>query len=459
MDDPTNTTLTAQFGHTALELVNLFLTGRATSGVHNDSRTIGGEGGLVLEGLKRCSDVGHLSQLESMRYLEVGSYYKTPNHPVWLLGSQGHFTVLFGGRDCLSESASDKLLERCRRAFHSAEGGAGRERGFVGVDSLDSILDELGLLPTIGIEVTMEGEEGKVDRNQLSGVDGRRALLAALEIGGAGIILWNDFWRTTSRLLTGASLELVLQGGCFDGDDNSNIQDDVVPRMAPASSQESTLGIQEEYSAVALSEMDMLVESKALVKTDEEIARELQTRWDVEDRGNNVAISNAASSLIDLSDDTASNECSSQGCKDTVTNASTSTVTCITAATKEEESIIHQPQEKNGKGLRNGKGERLDFEKFGDTFQLYHYNGLKGGILTPFRVTRLSPEEAVGVSISLSNGGCSGSGLGVGRGDNIEGRVVGNPGAGKTTDLEDIVRTKWPSCMFNWFGKNPPFID
>jgi hypothetical protein len=32
----------------------------------------------------------------------------------------------------------------------------------------------------------------------------------------------------------------------------------------------------------------------------------------------------------------------------------------------------------------------------------------------------------------------------------------GGSGSG---DLEDVVRTKWPSCMINWLGKPPPYID
>jgi hypothetical protein len=81
-------------------------------------------------------------------------------------------------------------------------------------------------------------------------------------------------------------------------------------------------------------------------------------------------------------------------------------------------------------------GERVDFEKFGESFPLYHYNGLRGGTLTPFRVTRMTAEEAVGASHSLGASSSVGGG-----------------------DLEDVVRTKWPSCVVNWLGKTPPYID
>jgi ubiquitin carboxyl-terminal hydrolase MINDY-3/4 len=86
--------------------------------------------------------------------------------------------------------------------------------------------------------------------------------------------------------------------------------------------------------------------------------------------------------------------------------------------------------------------ESLPFEQYGDTFSLYHYNGLRGGVLTPFRITRLTADEAVGASIALN-------------------RVTGasSHGSSGSQDLEDVVRTKWPSCSINWLGKSPPFID
>jgi hypothetical protein len=92
----------------------------------------------------------------------------------------------------------------------------------------------------------------------------------------------------------------------------------------------------------------------------------------------------------------------------------------------------------NGPILIGGRHtDKLEFENYGSNFPLYHYNGLRGGTLTPFCVTRLDAVEAVGSSIGLS-GGASHHG---------------------SDDLEAVVRTKWPSCTFNFFGKNAPYID
>ena len=60
-------------------------------------------------------------------------------------------------------------------------------------------------------------------------------------------------------------------------------------------------------------------------------------------------------------------------------------------------------------------------------------------------MTRLTAIEAVGASIGLGNSGAGGGG--------------GGGGSGAGGDLEDVVRTKWPSCMLNWHGKAPPYID
>jgi hypothetical protein len=87
----------------------------------------------------------------------------------------------------------------------------------------------------------------------------------------------------------------------------------------------------------------------------------------------------------------------------------------------------------------------LNFEQYGDSFTLYHYNGLRGGVLTPFRITRLSSDEAVGSSIALNKNGSAATG---------ESSVINI-----AQDLEDVVRTKWPSCVINWLNSSLTSID
>ena len=96
-DDPNfknATTITSQFGHTSQELMNLLLTGQATSNVFDNSMVLSEE--LTCHGIQARSAIGYLSMLESLRYCEVGGYYKNPLFPIWVVGSTSHFSVLFG---------------------------------------------------------------------------------------------------------------------------------------------------------------------------------------------------------------------------------------------------------------------------------------------------------------------------------------------------------------------------
>lgn len=93
MDDP-NTTITSQFGHSSQELMNLLLTGQAVSNVFDNSMVLSED--LTCKGIQSRPAVGYLSMLESLRYCEVGGYYKSPLFPIWVVGSTSHFSVLFG---------------------------------------------------------------------------------------------------------------------------------------------------------------------------------------------------------------------------------------------------------------------------------------------------------------------------------------------------------------------------
>ena len=84
---------------------------------------------MECRGILDRPDVGYLSQLEALRYCEVGAYYKTPRNPVWVVVSTSHFTVLFSGLAALRESKYDAILERCCRDFKSAK--RGEDNGFI----------------------------------------------------------------------------------------------------------------------------------------------------------------------------------------------------------------------------------------------------------------------------------------------------------------------------------------
>jgi hypothetical protein len=299
--------------------------------------TLRPSGELICRGIQSRPTIGYLSQLESMRYVEVGGYYKTPRFPIWVVGSTSHFTVMFGDAACLQESASDVLLEKVRRAFKQMDGG--EENGFIQIQQLDSFLKALDLdIPEHGVQT----------------------FAATMEVHGAGIILWEDLWKRVSRLMTGATLESVLEWT----DPPPIPPQPVMAAAAPAVHKQ---------------------ESNVSTLSDEELARKLQAEWN----GEVVEVPAPAPAASHTSN--------------------------------------------------NSNGQR---ETFGHTFQMYHYNGLRGGALKPFRVTRLSADEAIGASVSL------------GASSHSSAQTSGSSG-----DLEDVIRTKWASCKVHWLGGPPPSIN
>ena len=424
MDDP-NTTITSQFGHSSQELINLLLTGQAVSNVFNDSMLISGD--LTCRGIQQRPAIGYLSQLESLRYCEVGGYYKAPMFPIWVIGSTSHFSVLFGDGACLKESKSDIILEQCRCAFKKFEGGG--ESGFIMVDKLGEVIDELDL------------------RGNIGGDSAVSTLQAHLEVSGAGIILWDDFWKVASRLMTGTSVEsaitdepplLITQFG--EQDTTTPLASTTAASTsAAASASISTMQSDEELARRLAEEWGTSIpteETNQKAKSDEDYARELQAQWDAEMGGNNDIIDLA--SQIATTDDAASLGDDSKFSairpptpprvsNDVASEFSNEDLNCKPSALQMDTNDVQEKVQ--------------NFETYGISFPVFHYNGLRGGCLTPFRVTRLSPEEAVGASIALSSGGGS--------------NHVSSGGG----DLEDVVRTKWPSCMFNWLGKSVPSVD
>ncbi|KAG6971955.1 hypothetical protein JG687_00001746 [Phytophthora cactorum] len=227
MDDPANT-LTGAFGHCTQELVNLLLTGNAVSNVFDGSVPMG-DTGLFLHGVPQRARIGYLTQLEALRYCQVGSYYKSPQFPVWVLGSSSHFSVGFAldARVC-EESASAQLFQRVQRVFKTFDP---METGFMEMASLAESLKQLGVAPEI-----------------LSNEYWMARLLARLEISsGAGIVLWDEYWTVISVLLHTNDFELALSG---------------------------------EYDANATTES-----RSPLQRSDSDLARELQAQFDAEERG------------------------------------------------------------------------------------------------------------------------------------------------------------------------------
>ena len=73
--------------------MNLIIFGRAHSNVFNrevvlDERT-------TLRGVPSPSTIGFLTLFEWYKNVEVGSYYKAPAYPIWVVCCESHFSCMF----------------------------------------------------------------------------------------------------------------------------------------------------------------------------------------------------------------------------------------------------------------------------------------------------------------------------------------------------------------------------
>ncbi|XP_032526574.1 ubiquitin carboxyl-terminal hydrolase MINDY-3 homolog [Danaus plexippus] len=103
------------YGYGSQGLINLMLTGRAVAHVWDHEQVVGG---LRLRGIENQNDIGFLTIMEHMQYCTVGSFYKNPKHPVWVLASETHLTVLFSfERRLAAPETAGESAERIFRSF------------------------------------------------------------------------------------------------------------------------------------------------------------------------------------------------------------------------------------------------------------------------------------------------------------------------------------------------------
>ena len=74
-----------------------------------------------------------------MHYLEVGSYFKNPIYPIYVISSGNHFTVVFClERALVAQSTEERVYKSIRRAFASFDS---HDNGFINVSDLDKLLE------------------------------------------------------------------------------------------------------------------------------------------------------------------------------------------------------------------------------------------------------------------------------------------------------------------------------
>ncbi|CAN6445417.1 unnamed protein product [Victoria cruziana] len=169
-DDPSLPLVTAPFGHASQEIVNLLLCGQAVPNVFDGRMDLGG--GMFLKGIPTFVEVGFLSLLESLNLCKVGQYLKCPKWPIWVLGSESHYTVLFAlDTSVQDENEFVKRESEIRRAFDAEDQSGGG--GFISSEGLQHVLRET--------RVNMPPE--------------------MLEnLANTGFIVWSEFWHALLQL-------------------------------------------------------------------------------------------------------------------------------------------------------------------------------------------------------------------------------------------------------------------
>lgn len=112
ISDTSEPLIHSAFGYGSQSLINLMLTGRAVQHVFDNDQDIGG---MKLKGIDRQSEIGFITLMEQLRYCTVGSFYKNPKHPIWVMGSETHLTVLFSNEKSLV--SPETPAEHARRVF------------------------------------------------------------------------------------------------------------------------------------------------------------------------------------------------------------------------------------------------------------------------------------------------------------------------------------------------------
>jgi len=179
MDDADGA-LTGRFGHCGSELINLLITGRAASQMHDGVMKV--DGGLELRGIEARPRVGFLTHLEALRLSRVGAFLKSPELPIWVLGSESHFTVLFStDASCDAKTPAQQALEKGQRAFAQLDSS---ENGFVDAPAVKPLAAALQLDDAVQRELDAKCAE-------------------------AGVLLFSDFWAIAGPAVRGERAHVV----------------------------------------------------------------------------------------------------------------------------------------------------------------------------------------------------------------------------------------------------------
>lgn len=130
--------------------MNLLLCGQAVPNVFDGKMDLGG--GMSLKGISTSVEVGFLTLLESLNFCKVGQHLKRPRWPIWVVGSESHYTVLFAlDSSVQEENELEEREARIRRAFDAQDQSGGG--GFISVEGFQQVLRECNInFPSVKVE-------------------------------------------------------------------------------------------------------------------------------------------------------------------------------------------------------------------------------------------------------------------------------------------------------------------
>ena len=122
--------------------MNLLLCGQAVPNVFDGRMDLGG--GMFLKGISTNVEVGFLTLLESLNFCKVGQNLKCPKWPIWVVGSESHYTVLFALDTAVQhENELEERESQIRKAFDAQDQSGGG--GFISVEGFHQVLRETNI--------------------------------------------------------------------------------------------------------------------------------------------------------------------------------------------------------------------------------------------------------------------------------------------------------------------------
>ena len=225
------------------------------------------------------------------------------------------------------------------------------------------------------------------------------------KVNGAGIILWSDFWNIIRPLmLEEKSFSTILQEHDFGTSSTPKNDEEFAKQLYEAENQ----NMQQQQ------------------QDDEEFARKLQAQW------NSEAVGFVENSTMDIAPLPVDNSTAIIPIPPPISLVDN---TADTSHLNPQESqkgpmedkcmdLTYSDDDKDDTTMTNTYKTEEPTYSDKNSFIVHHYNGLEGGILSKFRIIPF-PSESASIPDSYMS-------------------------TNNSRDLEDVIRTKWKKCKYDW---------